>query len=128
MALTAVGMAGVAVFGLTVGVFSALLGVGGGLLMVPFMVLVLDVSQRAAEGSSLLVIVPTAAVGVMAHSRKGFVSFPSAGYLALGGVLGSYLGASLALELRGGHLEAVFGAFTCLIGIRFVYQGVRKSS
>ena len=117
-------VAGVVAAGLVVGVMAALFGVGGGLLMVPFMVLFLDKGQHLAEGTSLLVIVPTAIVGVIAHSKRGFVDLPAAGRMALGGVVGAVVGAWIALGVSGEVLETVFGAFVIVIGVRFVLQGV----
>lgn len=113
------------VAGLVVGVLAALFGVGGGLLMVPFIVLALGKGQHLAEGTSLAVIVPTAIVGVIAHSKRGYVSMRSAGGMAIGGIVGAVGGALLALELPGAVLEKVFGAFVIAIGIRFVLQGLR---
>ncbi len=116
----------VVVAGLLVGVMSALFGVGGGVLMVPFMVLVLDATQHLAEGTSLLVIVPTALAGSLAHWRHGFVSLREAALLAAGGILGVYLGASVALETPAERLQLVFGVFLAVTGARSVLQGVRK--
>ena len=110
--------------GILVGFLSALFGVGGGLLMVPFMVLVLAETQHVAEGTSLAVIVPTAIVGVIAHTRRGFVSFAPAGLLAVGGIFGSGLGARLALNTDADLLRVIFGAVVIAIGVRFVYQGL----
>ena len=56
---------GIAIFGIVVGLLSALFGIGGGVAMVPFMVLLLHRSPHLAEGTSLLVIIPTAIAGVM---------------------------------------------------------------
>ncbi|CAN5660606.1 hypothetical protein BH20ACT23_BH20ACT23_29700 [soil metagenome] len=117
---------GVVAFGVLTGVLSALFGVGGGLVMVPFMVLALGSDQHLAEGTSLLVIVPTAIVGVIAHSRRGYVSFKHAALLAVGGVVGSFLGATLALQLEEGALQVVFGAFLALMGVRTVVQALRS--
>jgi uncharacterized protein len=126
MALTPLVFAGVALFGVLVGGLSALLGVGGGLVMVPFMVLVLDVGQHAAEGTSLLAIVPTAAVGVVAHRRSGYVSFRSAAFVAIGGIAGSYAGAAIALEVAADLLETIFGVFVIVMGARLILQGARS--
>lgn len=117
---------GVVAFGILTGVLSALFGVGGGLVMVPFMVLGLGSDQHLAEGTSLLVIVPTAIVGVIAHTRRGYVSFKHAAFLAVGGVVGSFLGATLALQLEEGVLQVVFGAFLALMGVRTVVQALRS--
>lgn len=114
-----VGLAGVGV-----GVLSALFGVGGGILMVPFMVLALDATQHVAEGTSLLVIIPTAVAGVLAHRRRGYVAFRHAAVLALGGLGGAYLGASLALGLSPAVLQGIFGVLVAITGVRFVVRGL----
>ena len=110
--------------GSIVGAMSAFFGVGGGLLMVPFMVLVLSSSQHVAEGTSLVVIVPTAVAGVVAHSRRGLVDFRLSGWLSVGGVIGAVLGAGVALGTNGALLRLLFGILVIGVGIRFIYQGV----
>jgi uncharacterized protein len=111
--------------GVAVGGFSALFGVGGGLLMVPFMVLALDLTQHVAEGTSLLVIVPTAAAGVLAHRRRGYVSYRLGAMLAAGGIGGAYLGAVVAHRIDPADLQRIFGAFVLLMGARLILQGLR---
>ena len=117
--------AGIVAAGLAVGILSALFGVGGGLVMVPFLVLGLGRNQHLAQGTSLLVIVPTAIVGVIAHSRKGYVAFKHAAMLAVGGVGGAYAGALLALELEPETLQKIFGVFLAVMGLRTGYQGLK---
>lgn len=118
--------AGVVAAGAAIGVFSALLGVGGGLIMVPFMVLALGLEQHTAEGTSLLAIVPIALIGVVSHRAEGHGSLRMAAFLAVGGVVGAYLGARLALRLDDDVLEAVFGALLCATGLHIVYSGWRN--
>jgi uncharacterized membrane protein YfcA len=117
-------VAGVILAGLLVGVLSALFGVGGGLLMVPFMVLALGTGQHVAEGTSLLVIVPTALVGALFHRREDYVRLRLAALLAVGGIVGGYLGASLALSLDQARLRVLFGLFLVAMGARSVWQGL----
>lgn len=117
---------GVVAAGVLVGVFSALFGVGGGLLMVPFMVLVLGFGQHVAEGTSLLVIIPTALAGVLAHRRHGYVSFPHGLILGIGGIVGALLGAQIALELGGDALQSLFGGFVVLVGVRLVAKSKKS--
>lgn len=124
--MTAALLATTIVAGFVVGVAAALFGVGGGLLMVPFMVLVLEHSQHLAEGTSLAVIVPTALVGVAAHMRRGYVSLRDAARLAAGGVVGAIVGARVALAVSAATLETIFGVFVIAIGLRFVFQGFRS--
>lgn len=112
--------------GVGVGCLSAMFGVGGGVLMVPFMVLVLGKTQHLAEGTSLLVIIPTAIAGVMVHRQSGFVSFRHSLLLALGGIGGAWVGAVLALQLAAETLQIAFGGFMLLIGLRTVRRGVKR--
>ena len=117
--------AGIAAAGLGVGLLSALFGVGGGLVMVSFLTLVLARSQHLAEGTSLLVIVPTAVSGIIVHMRAGYVSFRHALLLALGGVGGAFAGALVALEIEASTLQTAFGAFLAVMGVRMGYTGWR---
>lgn len=109
--------------GVVTGVLSALFGVGGGLVMVPFMVIVLSRSQHVAEGTSLLVIVPTAVVGVVSHVRNGYVSFRHAGLVGAGGMAGAWAGAEAALRFDADALTKIFAAFVLVMGLRTAYQG-----
>ena len=111
--------------GLVTGVLSALFGVGGGLVMVPFMVLALGESMHVAEGTSLLVIVPTAVAGVLSHVRNRLVSFRHASLVAAGGLVGAYAGADIALRIDGDTLTTVFAVFLALIGAHTIHQGMR---
>lgn len=112
--------------GVVIGVVSALFGVGGGILIVPFLVLAVGESQHVAEGTSLLIALPTALAGALVHRRNNFVSWPHSRTLALGGVAGAYLGATLALALPGDTLRRMFAVVLLLIGVRTIRNGVRR--
>lgn len=116
-------IAGVAFFGIVVGFLSALFGIGGGIVMVPFIALVLERSQHLAEGTSLLVIIPTAIAGVIAHHKRGYVSFRLGAILAAGGVVGAFFGARIALSLNHQVLENVFALFLIVMGVRIILEG-----
>ncbi len=111
--------------GAVVGVFSAAFGIGGGLLMVPVVVLGYGLDQHAAQGTALAVIVPTAIAGAIAHHHRGLVELRVAGWMALGGVAGVYAGARWALSIEGDALRVVFGLVVVLAGVRLVLQGIR---
>lgn len=113
------------VVGLIVGVFSALFGVGGGILMVPFMVIVLGFDQHVAEGTSLLVIIPTAIVGAIAHGKRGYVDVRVAVMLALGGVSGAVLGALVGLELSDDLLRDLFALLIGVVGVKMIVDSRR---
>lgn len=103
--------------GLVAGIFSALLGVGGGLLMVPAMVYMLRIRQHRAHGTSLAVILPTAIAGVAQYSAHGHVNWPVAMLLAIGGVLGAMFGAKWAVRMRAPALKRAFGLFVIATGM-----------
>ena len=109
--------------GFAVGAFSAAFGVGGGLLMVPVMVLAYGFDQHAAQGTSLVVIVPTALVGALAHHRRGLVDWVAAAYMAVGGIAGVVLGARVALATEAETLQTIFGVVVVVAGIRLALQG-----
>jgi uncharacterized membrane protein YfcA len=85
--------------GLLVGVASGILGVGGGILLVPVMTIAFGLPQHLAQGTSLAAIIPTSAVGAVTHDRRGNVLRRAALYMALGGVAGAAVGALIALRL-----------------------------
>ncbi|HUH07821.1 MAG TPA: sulfite exporter TauE/SafE family protein [Egibacteraceae bacterium] len=118
--LTPAHYAGLALLGVAAGWLSALLGVGGGVIMVPAMVLLFGFSQHAAEGTSLLVIIPTALVGSIRHSRRGYTDWRLGGLIGASGVLGALAGASVALMLTGVALQQLFSLFLAVIATRLL--------
>lgn len=108
--------------GVSVGMISALFGIGGGIVMVPFMVLILDKTQHLAEGTSLLVIVPTALAGVYAHRKARYVTWRT--FIALGaaGALGAVVGARVALVIHGPLLQKLFALFVAAVGVRLLFE------
>ncbi len=108
----------ITISGLVIGILSGLTGVGGGVFMVPAMVLGFGVAQRIAQGTSLLAILPTAAVGALTHYRQGDVDIRSAGWIALGGVPAALLGGALALWLSQRILIGLFGLLLLVAATR----------
>lgn len=108
------------VVGAVAGVLSGLLGIGGGAVMVPAMTLLMGLSQHVAQGTSLLVIIPTAISGSITHLRMGNIRPRTAGWLSLGGVLGAIAGALLALASPDQLLRLLFGAYLGFTGVRML--------
>ena len=106
--------------GLTAGVLSGLLGIGGGLVMVPAMVLVTGLDQHVAEGTSLLVIIPAAAFGSLTHYRHGRLVLRDAGVLAAGGVVGAVIGSVTALSLDQELLQRLFAILLMVVAARLL--------
>jgi uncharacterized membrane protein YfcA len=108
------------VVGAGAGVLSGLLGIGGGAVMVPAMTLLMGLSQHLAQGTSLLVIIPTAISGSITHFRMGNIRIQTAGWLSVGGVLGAVAGALLALASPDQLLRFLFGAYLAFTGVRML--------
>lgn len=106
--------------GLFAGVASGLAGIGGGVVMVPAMVLMMGMSQHLAEGTSLVAILFTALAGTRVNLRNRRVSLRDAALVGAGGILFAPVGATAALQLSASSLTRVFGVFAVLVGIRMV--------
>ena len=106
--------------GLTAGTLAGLLGIGGGVLMVPAMVLIMGMDQHVAQGTSLLVIIPAAAFGSFTHHRHGRLALRDAAALAVGGVLGAVLGSITALSLDEELLQRLFAVLILVVAARLL--------
>jgi uncharacterized membrane protein YfcA len=112
-------------FGVLTGVLSGVLGVGGGIFMVPFLVLVMGLSQHAAQATSLLVVLPTAAVGSWSLYRRGVGDPPTALRMGLVGMVGSIAGTAVALSMPAQALRICFALLMVVIGVRLLRDALR---
>ena len=101
--------------GLLSGFVSSLLGVGGGIVMVPALVFLLLVPQKMAQGISLAAMLPTAFVGMLMHRSAGNVDLRVGGCAGMGAIAGAYVGATTAATLNTATLQTVFGGFMLLM-------------
>jgi uncharacterized membrane protein YfcA len=106
--------------GVAAGLLAGLLGVGGGVLFVPGLVILVGLSQHQAEATSLLAIIPVAIVGTYRQDRYGNVRRADA--LLMGGlsVAGAVAGVALANALSGTLLRDLFAVFMVVIAARLV--------
>ena len=112
------------VIGLLSGITSGLFGVGGGVVMVPAMMLFLSPPVRdikQAIGTSLLVIVPTALMGGYKHFTQQNVEWRAALAIAPMAIVGGYLGAWLTTQMSADNLKRAFGGFLILFGLRLIF-------
>lgn len=110
-----------ALIGLFGGMLSGLFGIGGGVVMVPALVMLMGVDIKKAIGTSLLVIVPTALVGAFRHYTLGNVDWKIGLSLVPMALVGSWTGAWLtATQLSAGNIRKLFGGFLILVGIRLM--------
>ncbi len=108
--------------GLASGMGSGLFGVGGGVIMVPAMVLLLHSDMKRAVGTSLAVIVPTALVSMWKHQNQGNIDWSLAAKLVPMAVVGGYWGARLTKEISSGNLKKGFGVFLVGVGVYLFFS------
>ena len=115
--------------GLTAGFLAGLLGIGGGVVLVPAMVLILAFDQHVAQGTSLVVMIPAALTGSYTHHRNGRLVLRDAAWLGVGGILGAILGSVFALSMEDTLLQRLFAAFLVISAIRILWpkRRIRRS-
>lgn len=106
--------------GIFAGFLAGMMGIGGGTVMVPAMVLILNYGQHIAQGTSLLCMVPAGAVGAYTHLKLGNVIKGLLPGLILGIILGTYLGSNIAHALSEANLRIIFAIIIIWTGIRFL--------
>jgi uncharacterized protein len=107
--------------GLFAGLFSGLLGVGGGIVIVPLLVLLTGHSQHEAHATSLAAILPIAAIGAATFAVAGEVDLRLAGLLGVGAVAGAPLGARVMARFGEGILTVAFGVLMVVSGVVLVW-------
>jgi len=110
--------------GIVAGITSGLIGIGGGIIIVPMLVLFFGFSQQLAQGTTLALMVPP--LGLLAawtYYRQGYVDVHTAVFICLGFVVGSVLGADLAIRLPSEILVRTFGAILMAIGLKMLVVG-----
>src|SRR6516164_1499066 len=98
--------------GLGVGVLVGLLGIGGGVVLVPGMVYLLHFDQHLAQGTSLFILLPPIGLGALREYWKaGHVDLRAGIFCAIGMVFGAYIGGRIAVPMPTTMLKGFFGAF-----------------
>ncbi len=108
------------VLGLAAGTLGSILGLGGGFLIVPALILLKDTPDKIATGTSVAIIVPAMLVALWGRSSHGHVDWRMAGLIAVGAVAGAYLGSNLAAKMDPALIRRMFaGVLLVLAGILF---------
>lgn len=123
---TASGAVVILALGLVAGILSGIMGVGGGIIMVPAMTMLLGLAQADAQGISLLVIIPTSLVGASTHLRKGNVVTSIVPWIAVTSVVAAVVGSSLALGPLTDVLRQIFAIFLLVVSVQMVVTVARQ--
>lgn len=116
---------------LAVGFFSGIIsgmGIGGGTILIPALLLLTDVNQHQAQGVNLIYFIPTALTALAAHQKAGSISWKTARPLAFLGLAGAAAGAVLAVSLKAELLRRVFGGFLLLMGLGEIFKKKEKGA
>lgn len=107
--------------GLAAGILSGLVGIGGGLVIVPLLIMLGGMSQISAQGTSIgALILPVGIFAALKYYRAGNLEIRSSAYIAMAMALGAYIGASLALQLPQDTLKKIFGIVLVSAGLKFL--------
>lgn len=112
---------GLVALGVAAGALSGLIGIGGGVFIVPALVFLFGMAQQTAQGTTLAMLLPP--IGLLAvwtYHQKGFVDFKIAAILCAGFLLGSLFGAKFAVGLSEAALRKIFGIAVIAIGLKMV--------
>ena len=112
---------GLLILGLMAGLLSSVVGIGGGILIVPALVFIFALSQKTAQGTSLAMLLPP--IGLLAvinYHKAGLIDYKIAGILCVAFVAGTYFGSKLALNLPDAVLKKVFAIFLILVAGRYL--------
>ena len=109
------------VLGLAAGILSGLFGIGGGILMVPALVLLFGLSQHLAQGTTLALMVPP--IGLLAawtYYKQGYVDIKIAALICLGFFIGGLIGAKCATSIHPVLLKKLFGVVLLIAALRMI--------
>jgi uncharacterized membrane protein YfcA len=109
--------------GILSGFLSGLIGIGGGTIIVPVLVIIFGLSQKMAQGTTLALLVPP--IGILAawtYYKQGYVDFPIAGLICVGFIFGGLIGAKLATNISNQTLERIFGIALLIISIKMIFS------
>jgi uncharacterized membrane protein YfcA len=110
------------VIGLFAGLLSGIMGVGGGVVMIPLMILLLGFNQHQAQGTSLAVLaVPVTFLAAYNYYGEGYVNWRYAALIAVFFVVGGFLGSKIAVNLDQKTLKRIFGGILFIISIKMLW-------
>ncbi|MDR7857157.1 MAG: TSUP family transporter [Tissierella sp.] len=92
------------------------MGIGGGTILIPSLVIFYSLEQQKAQGVNLMVFLPVAIVALITHYKKGNIDFSFAKLIILGGIGGAIIGSFIALKIDPLKLRKYFGFFLLVVG------------
>src|SRR5215470_208979 len=110
------------IIGLAAGILSGMVGVGGGIIVVPALVFFLGFTQHQAQGTSLgLLLLPVGILAVINYYNKGNIDIKVVAVMSIAFVLGGWIGSKIALSLPQETLKKIFAIFLFYVAFRFLH-------
>lgn len=113
--------------GIVAGILSGMVGIGGGIVIVPALVYLLGFSQFKAQGTSLgLLMLPVGFLAVLQFYKQGHVDFKVVLMIAAGFILGSFMGGKLTLAMPQETVKKIFAVIMLLISLKMLFLDKKK--
>ena len=107
--------------GLIAGIFGGMFGLGGGVVVIPALVMYMGFSQHQAQGTNLaFMLAPIGLLAVMNYYKDGYVNIKYAVILAFAFFIGAYLGSLWSVQIPDNILKKVFGGVVIIIGLKMI--------
>lgn len=114
--------------GIAAGMLSGLVGVGGGIIIVPALVFFLGFSQKMAQGTSLgILLLPVGILAVVQYYKQGYIDWKVVLIISTAFLVGSYFGSKIALRLPQETIKKIFAVFMILIAIKLLFFDKKKA-
>jgi uncharacterized membrane protein YfcA len=111
-----------AIIGLAAGVLSGMIGIGGGIIIVPALVLILGFTQQQAQGTSLgLLLLPVGILAVLNYYKQGYIDIKVVAIMSVTFILGGWLGSKLSLSLSQDTVKKIFAVVLLLIAGKMLF-------
>ncbi len=110
---------------LLIGLFSGVIsgmGIGGGVIMIPSLVLLNDLSQLTAQGVNLAVFIPVSIIALITHKKEGNLENKFNKWIIIGGILGAVTGSLIATRIQEEKLRTYFGIFLIFVGLYELFK------
>lgn len=115
--------------GLAAGMLGGMVGIGGGIIIVPALVYFLGMSQMNAQGTSLaMILLPVGILGVIEYHKQGYIDYKVVLILAAGFVIGNLFGSRISLSLPQETVKKFFAIMMILIAVKMLFFDKKKNT
>lgn len=109
--------------GLTAGILSGMIGLGGGVVMIPMMVMLLAMDQKMAQGTSVAIMLPPIGIlAVYSYYKAGYVNVKYAAIIAAAFIIGGFFGSKLALALPSEIVKKIFAVLLVAVAVKMFFS------